>query len=288
MSLRLALQRWPAEVHQASTALTRIARVIRLGLPTLIALRHLDGSFGNDARSVRSVIAMHGEVGGDLAAMLEQLASSIDHREALERKGRAASAGMIASARLVAVLPLFFLPTGSTSGASLRDPVTLCLLMFGAGLTWIGLRWIRRLLPRVDGHTSLDATIGLLSTALAGGVDHHSALRACARHTEGDSTEELARAARRVSLGMPWSQALARCSGDLAHLGETIAISIERGVPPQRAFAELERSLRTRDEARYTTAIRKAPIRMVLPLTLCILPAYAILAAAPFLRAIAA
>jgi pilus assembly protein TadC len=60
----------------------------------------------------------------------------------------------------------------------------------------------------------------------------------------------------------------------------------EHGVPAADALASLAANRRTQQLRAFDAAVRRAPVWMVLPLSFCVLPAYALLGLGPYLRSI--
>jgi tight adherence protein C len=101
--------------------------------------------------------------------------------------------------------------------------------------------------------------------------------------------EELLAAGRLVRLGLRWSEALERSAvAGLARLGGVMRRAETLGAP---LADQLEHLLEQDEEAAsrmYEEAVRRAPVRMVLPLTLCVLPAFVLLSVGPFLGQVGA
>jgi hypothetical protein len=184
---------------------------------------------------------------------------------------------------MVAFLPLLFAP-------ALRpqwDGTGAVLLAAGVGLAAAGVRWIRHLLP--DGPEPLPPVEELAvvtSAALAGGCSLRTVLGSAARRP-GPLAAELRRAERRVRLGLSWPQALARASEDgLVRMGRAIELGDALGAPQAETIAAFRRAQAAEVERAFEEELRKAPVRMVVPLTVCVLPAFILLGAAPFVRSV--
>ncbi|MGH2730814.1 MAG: type II secretion system F family protein [Actinomycetota bacterium] len=282
-STRQALRSWRDHGPEVfRPALTRLARRLDLGdriAPAVTELSHVMP----EAVTLASVLSVQAEVGGDGAAMVASLARSLEQRTAHTSSGAAASAGALLSGRMVAGLPLAFLPLTPLSAAPLLDPPGVMMLVLGAGLAAAGMRWINRLIPRPPAADDPAAEVAEAAAAvLRGGVNLGCALAATAAHHPDPL---LGRTTRRVRLGCPWPAALRR-SGEhgYATLGEVIERTDRLGLPPAVAledFAALRRAERAQE---FERAVRRAPVLMVVPLVLCVLPAFALLALGPFLR----
>ena len=72
----------------------------------------------------------------------------------------------------------------------------------------------------------------------------------------------------------------------LRSLGAALAAPQSLGVPVAAALDEFARRRAESLENALERAIRRAPVKMVVPLTLCVLPSFALLALTPFLRSL--
>jgi Flp pilus assembly protein TadB len=284
LSVRAALVALPAHMDEGRRgAFQRCARMTRLGASPHRAVSALHELWGPDAQSAAALLTVHEQLGGDVAATLEGLAEGIEWRERASRAAVASVAGVRLSARLVAALPLLFLPLAPS--ADLVTGPGLLLLTIGIGLCFAGGRWIAALLPvppREPDHVALLASV--LAAALRGGAPLATALQACCL-IDGPLQEELRRAHRRVALGSSWSEALRR-SRDLEALGEVLETGESLGLSLADVVEAHQRARLAEKERRFDEAVRRAPVRMVVPLTVCILPAFGLLGLGPFLRSL--
>lgn len=288
-SVREALLAWPEECPAAlREAVERLGRRLRLGDPVPAAIAAMDGAFGGDADVVAGVLAIHGELGGDVAAMLDTIAGGIAERGEAGAAAAAAGAGAKLSGRLVAGLPLAFIPLMPAARAPLFDGTGLALLVAGVALALAGMRWIGRLVPRPPGEDGA-ALIALVAAGVVrGGTGLHAALDCLARQAPVDVRAALLRARRRVQLGTSWSRALEQAESEsLRMLGATLQRADRRGVPVADSLLSFVERRRAEAAREFDRATRRAPILMVVPLVVCVLPAYALLGLAPFLRGLA-
>jgi tight adherence protein C len=94
-------------------------------------------------------------------------------------------------------------------------------------------------------------------------------------------------AARRVRLGAGWVDALARAEEpSLRGLGASLGHAEELGLPVADALERFAHRGRAEAARRFEESIRKAPVKMMMPLTLCVLPSFILLGVAPFLRSL--
>lgn len=133
----------------------------------------------------------------------------------------------------------------------------------------------------------LPEVIDLLSLSLAAGGSIPTALRDVSRVASGPVSAALAEATHRIDAGYRLADAL----------GAVVAATSEHAAPLVRALADadlygtgLTPTLhRLASEARATrrrraeTAARQVPVRMLLPLVVCVLPAFVLLSLVPML-----
>jgi Flp pilus assembly protein TadB len=282
-----ALAEWHRDAPPSwRPVLVRMARRITLGRPPAGALADLHPVLGEDAVAVAAAFGIHMKVGGNVARVLDRLAAAIDRRAALARAGRAASAGALLSGRVVAGLPLLLVPLAPLAGVPLLDSLGLVMLVVGAALAVLGMWWIGRLVPRpppADDPAAFAADS--IAAAVRAGVSLAGALEVTALGPAVELTVPLRRARRLVVLGAPWHEALS-CSGDdtLAEIAYAVRRAQRLGAPIAEALEMY--ADRRRDDAvnRFEESLRRAPILMVLPLSFCVLPAYAVLGLGPYLR----
>ncbi|MGH2748689.1 MAG: type II secretion system F family protein [Actinomycetota bacterium] len=289
LTIDQTLDAWPETApDDLRPSLRRLRRRVALGQELGRALDRLEDELGPDVRLVKAVLVVHGRVGGDGARSLESVADQIQRRAERQAAARAASAGARLSARLVAGLPLALVPVMPFARALVLDASGLFVLLTGAGLALAGMRWMAKLVPRppeADGGALLGR---LVASVVRGGVEPGAALNAACESTPGDLVEAMARARRAVTLGARWPDALMRSSSDsLRGLGAALKRSDEFGVPVADALDAFAEERDAQQDREHETALRRAPVLMVVPLTVCVLPAYVLLGVVPFLRGLA-
>jgi tight adherence protein B len=290
LPLRAALLAWPAEVSgDARQGLVQMARRLSLGEGVGPALAILDSVWDPRASSaLRTVSIVHLRVGGDVALMIDAVADGLARRAESLEAARAAAAGMRLSGRMVAALPMVFLPLTGVTHAPLTDFIGVSLLATGSLLSVIGLVWMDRLAPTAPDRDGIAWLADIVSGALRGGTGLHRTLEVVAERAPVDIASDMERARRMVALGSTWGEGLRRSgTTSLASLAGALDRSHALGLPIAESLRDLARR---RDEAAvnsFEAQVRRAPVRMVLPLTLCILPAFGFLALAPFLRGLA-
>jgi tight adherence protein C len=98
----------------------------------------------------------------------------------------------------------------------------------------------------------------------------------------------LVKARRLVRLGCRWAQALQRC-GDprLATIGATLRHADAFGIPIADALERHAREAEDEAARAFEASLARAPVLMVVPLTVLVLPSFFLLGVAPFLRELA-
>lgn len=276
-----ALAAWDQVAPAAVTG--AVARAVALGEAPAVALARADASLGPAASALARCFSLHSAVGGSIPALLDRVARAVEADAAEGRTSRAVTSGARLSARLVAGLPLAFAPL-TTGGSPLRAGAAgVAVLVAGVTLATIGLWWIGRLVPsRPPADDGAAALADDLAAALRGGIGLGPALEAAASHPPYGLEDELRRAARRIALGEPWVAALRREGGPLAALAGVVQRCRSWGLPAAGPLEEWAHARRAEVATETQRALRRAPVLMVVPLTLCVLPSFALLAFGPF------
>jgi tight adherence protein B len=298
-----------AEVDEAAAAVERLAVLLAAGVPAPTAWRYLAEARGAPAlvaaaaaaergepvalavdASTRASVPLGGrdapsagpagawavlaaawavasESGAPLAASLRELGSALRDEAQLRREVRTSLAGPAASARMVLALPVVALAFGSllgfdTAGVLLGNPIGMACLVLGVAFLLVARRWSASLAVSAaafDDGAGLE--LELLAIAMAGGASVDRARRCVAD----------ALAAHRIpSRGGP-------------AVAETIALAERAGAPLVdllRAEARRHRRIARTDAATRGAALG---VRLMLPLGLCVLPAFVLLGVAPLL-----
>lgn len=289
-----ALIRSGLTVRQAFAAWADEVPADRQGDPALVASRLVLGCSVSEAlialspdsvRALSPVVSIHLSAGGDIAAALDRVADDLEREASFQQDAKAASSGARLSGRMVAALPLAFVPF-SPATRSLGDLPALILLVVGAALAAIGLRWIGRLVPVPPAADPSIELCSLLATLLRGGLSLGQALSTIASHPPAGLENPLERASARVRLGLSWSLSLSASGCGLERVARVIDRAQRAGLPVAGSLDQLADALRTERALAFKTRMRRAPVLMVVPLTCCILPSYGLLAIGPFLRSV--
>ena len=285
-SPRDAALMWPEHASVSlRPALERAARRVLLGEPPGRAIRAV-GDLFPACEAVAAAFSVNRSSGTSLAKMLERIAVAERRRAEAGRSAGAGAAGAKMSARLVAGLPLAFVPLMPAAGSSMTDVPGSALLLLGITLCAAGLKWVSGLIPSPPRDDDVAQIAECIADVLRAGAPLSAAMSVALAVAPDGARDELERAARRVELGAGWVASLSRSDGPLGLLAPVLDRSYRRGLPAAAQLEELARARRAAAASEFDAALRRAPVKMVLPLTLCVLPAYALLGLAPFIRGI--
>ena len=229
---------------------------------------------GTDEQAWRGLAAawqVATDAGASLAPSLRQLAASLRDLAQTRRDLAVALAGPISTARMVMVLPvvgvLFGLALGFDTLGTLFTTVPgwVCLAL-GIGLMVIARRWNRRLVARAQPTLLTPGlTLDLMAIAVSGGA---SLDRAVAAVDEA-----------RVRCG------LADDGSDTA-VEAVLSLSRRAGVPAAALLRSEAEEARRDARSEGQAAAARLAVTLMLPLGLCILPAFMLLGVTPLLIAI--
>jgi tight adherence protein B len=133
------------------SALEGVLRRVEVGEPLEEALAGLATDLGSsEAGLLVTALSVHRRSGGELPAMLEEVAEIIRQRVDARRQVRALTAQGRASGAVLAVLPVAFVTllsgtSGDGLGAFYRTPLGAVLLLAGLTCEALGFLWIRRI-----------------------------------------------------------------------------------------------------------------------------------------------
>jgi tight adherence protein B len=253
--------------HVAASTNSLVARRVAAGVDLAAAATDTTGLRAEAWRGLAAAWSVATESGSPLAPALRDYALSLRELGEAQRDARAALAGPVATARLVMALPavgvLFGLALGFDTLATLfGTPVGWVCLGVGGGLLLLAGRWNARL---VRSARPASATPGLacelMAIAMAGGTSLDRA---------------------RAIVGA----ALGRFGIEAEDVEPVLELSRAAGVPAAELLRSEARELRA--AARSTAQERAAAlsVRLMLPLGLCVLPAFLVLGVLPLLVAV--
>lgn len=278
-----------------AAAVLRLAVLLEAGLPPLTAWRHLgesqpfamqvaetdgadrlpgaildatrDAAAASDWACVAAAWRVATDAGAPLAATLARLGEVLVATDDGRREVAIALAGPLATSRVVLALPVLGLFGGAllgvdTFGVLATTPPGWFCLVAGVGLLVIARRWMRRLVARAR---EADPTPGLgcelVAVAVSGGAPASAAL------------ERVAAALSEAGLPADDSAAAA------------IDFAQRAGVPVAGLLRAEAREARRDAQAAVRMRIAALGTRLLLPLGLCVLPAFVALGVAPLLLA---
>lgn len=225
------------------------------------------------------------ESGAPLAGTLRELAAAFRDQAQLERDLAVALSGPRATARLVGMMPAIGVLFGALMGFDTVNtllftaPGLVCLAT-GVSLMATGARWSSALVRRAAGTLdSAGLLVQLTAIAMTGGTSSERALALAARAHE-----------RYAASGAPKSgtETGPKVSADVVMIDGVLALSRRAGVPA----AELLRSdaqqarLAARSDGQERAA--KLGVSLMIPLGLCVLPAFMLLGVVPLLISVLA
>ena len=216
-------------------------------------------------RGLAAAWAVANLAGAPLAPTLRRYSRSLRDLAQAQRDARVALAAPVATARMVMVLPaigvLFGMALGFNTLATLfATPVGWACLVIGCGLLAIALRWNRSMVTRArprDASPGIGCDLMAIAVSGGGSLDR-------ARAIVDESVERF---------GLP----------GVSGIDEVLELSSNAGVPAAELLqseAEEQRRVATADAQEKAAALA---VRLMLPLGLCILPAFMVLGVFPLL-----
>ncbi|UBH06979.1 hypothetical protein K8P10_002490 [Leucobacter sp. Psy1] len=225
-----------------------------------------------DWRLLGAVWAVADRTGAPLARTLEQISDALEGLEALRERREVLLTGPRMTVRLVAALPALAVLFGALLGFDpLRvffSPTGAVLAAVGIALLVIGVRWARALSRSVGSRDRAEGLeLLLVETALAGGGSPEAAIRSVAESA--------------VETRATWI--------DLAHLCRSgsvrtvLASASSTGAPAGPMLVAEARAARVRAHAALEREAERLGIRVLVPLGVCVLPAFIALGVMPVL-----
>ena len=276
------------------------------------------GAVGHDDADVASalcVLAVHAEAGGDPLPACRALAERIARRAAARDEARALTTQSRLGARTILLLTPAFLALVALSDprsaiASFAQPRTRAAISAGIVLQVIGGAWVGAIVSNVAASGSRVARVPVLralramfvgrvretadldvascadTVALASraGLSATAAMSAAAPYARGAFGEAVREATLAVTL--PLHEAVTSSISELTGDGPTrfaraLTASIELGVPLAPALAGLADDLYSRSSLQLAEDVRRASIRVLVPLGVVVLPAFVLACLVP-------
>jgi tight adherence protein B len=224
------------------------------------------GRSSSEGRSeVDGMLDVAARTGAPVVPALRALAGALRDRAAAERAVRTALAGPRASARVVLALPAFGVLLGSawgvdTVGVLTRTPLGWSCVTVATALVAAAVRWSRRLLAAAaDTAPTPGLLLEVWAVALSG----------------GGAWSDAARTVEAVHGDREWPEADRQC------LAETLALAGHAGVPAAELLRAAAVDRRADAAADGLARAERLGVRLVLPLGVCVLPAFVCVGVVP-------
>ncbi|WP_430868264.1 type II secretion system F family protein [Demequina aurantiaca] len=133
----------------------------------------------------------------------------------------------------------------------------------------------------------VSTALTLVAAAVAAGLDVLGALSAVGAAVGGTSGSELKAVARRIGDGGSWAEAWAAADARWAPLEGALRPCWVAGAAPGASLAATSRALAGRARREGDKAMAELGVALALPLTLCLLPAFALVGIVPMVIAVA-
>lgn len=311
-SLRQALG---GATREPSSPFHPVATALEAGHPLAPTLHAATAGEDADLASACCVLAVHAETGGDPLPACRALADRVARRQASRDEARALTTQARLGARTILLLtPAFLLLVGASDPRGLADwfadPRTRVAIVSGLLLQALGGWWISSIVGAASGSPSFASRVPLLravrallvgrpaptgdeqvascaeivALVLAAGVSTTSALSSVARFARGPFGDALRTAIGRPEV--PVSDALHDAVATLElpsaeRFARSVAASTELGVPLAPSLRVLADDLRDHAGLRLAEDIRRASIRVLVPLGALVLPAFVLACLVP-------
>lgn len=252
----------------------------------LADLKHREATAGA-LRAMFIATTVSAEVGAPLAEILTRVADGIAAQLEAAAKRHAAQVGPRATARLLGVLPLAALVMASfigvdVVGMALSGGLNTGIFVVGAVLMVVGNLWsqamIRRAMnPPVRG---LDPTLAMdiIAACQENGVSLTASLEAVSAASD---ESDLGVVARMLLLGATWEEAWAGADGKWEQLSVVLQPAWEEGASPVPLLVRGAARTRAHLTHEAVNAAEKLGVRLVVPLGVCLLPAFFALGIVP-------
>lgn len=222
-------------------------------------------------RDVAAVVSVAERTGAPAAPALRSLASAVRHAAESERAARVALAGPRSSTRVVLALPLFGLLLGSAWGAGavsvlVATPLGWTCVALAAGLVAIARWWSGRLVSAATPPVRVPgALIEAWAVAVSGGGAWSDA--AAVIDAEWPRTDDQREVAERAV--------------EHRAVRDTLALAESVGVPAAALLRAAAEDVRRDVAADGLAAAERLGVRLVLPLGVCVLPAFVLVGVVP-------
>lgn len=259
-----------------------------------------EGLPGSAGEGLRAAVALARRAGTPLADVLDGLAQELEAARDAESARNAALAGPAMSATVMAWLPLAGVGLSavvdpSSAALLVATPLGWALLATAAMLTLAGRAWMASMMRRArragadpPDHVAPGVVLRLLEVALASGADAMTALDRVGEAVGGDGGARLRATARALASGRPWDESWSGADEVGRAAEPVLRRSIAVGSSPCPALAAARRRLARERAAAAQGAAARAGVLLVLPVSLCLLPAFIAVGVVPLVVALAA
>lgn len=227
------------------------------------------------------------QVGAPLAEILNRVADGIAATLETAAKRHTAQVGPKATARLLGVLPLAALGMAQFIGVDVidmafRGGINTWVFVVGLALMVVGNLWSAAMIRKASGITTpgLDPTLAMdiIAACQQNGVSLTSTLQAVSVASE---EPDLAVVARMLLLGADWDEAWAQADAKWIDLASVLQPAWEEGASPVPLLVRGASRTRAAEIHRALDAAERLGVRLMIPLGVCLLPAFFALGIVP-------
>lgn len=227
------------------------------------------------------------QVGAPLAEILNRVADGIAATLETAAKRHTAQVGPKATARLLGVLPLAALGMAQFIGVDVidmafRGGINTWIFVVGLGLMVAGNLWSAAMIRQATGSPTpgLDPTLAMdiIAACQQNGVSLTSTLQAVSVASE---EADLAVVARMLLLGADWDEAWAQTDTKWIDLASVLQPAWEEGASPVPLLVRGASRTRAAEIHRALDAAERLGVRLMIPLGVCLLPAFFALGIVP-------
>lgn len=227
------------------------------------------------------------QVGAPLAEILNRVADGIAATLETAAKRHTAQVGPKATARLLGVLPLAALGMAQFIGVDVidmafRGGINTWVFVVGLALMVAGNLWSTAMIRKATGITTpgLNPTLAMdiIAACQQNGVSLTSTLQAVSVASE---EPDLAVVARMLLLGADWDEAWAQADAKWVDLASVLQPAWEEGASPVPLLVRGASRTRAAEIHRALDAAERLGVRLMIPLGVCLLPAFFALGIVP-------
>ncbi len=259
-----------------------------------------DGVPGGATPELAAATRLAHRAGCPLAPTVEALAGRLADTEDAQARAEAGAAGARLSARILGWLPavgVVFAAAIDTQAVVwlATSRLGLACLVTGLLLTFAGRRWLARMVRRATAplpaeDVAVPFALMLTEVAVASGLDVRGAILGVgeALHESApESAGNLVEAAARLQDGEGWDAAWHGAHARLDPLIEALRWCWVAGGAPGPALTAARVALERGAASRREAKVAELGVRVALPLSLCLLPAFVLIGVVPMLAAVA-